>query len=226
MANRRRRPFSRPCTPESAVDWTEFARARAEEAMAESRDPVSSRPCTPDPTGAWTLISGTKSEWNKMGFSRSDPALSASFKLRNYSKQRRRLEQHRPSTAPRVIPLEYIDFLGGNGRWRERKAKLEWERRALEEAEQQKERHLRNEMLRKRRLEQEARRRRQLAEEQQRAKDELERQKRELEERERKRREQEERARLKREEEAPRPAGSAAIIFVEVTAAPCCRRKR
>merc|ERR1712087_167087 len=54
--------------------------------------------------------------------------------LRNYSNERKKLPISRPTSAPHM-DLEYIDVIGGNGRWRQRLAEVEWQRRDVEEKE-------------------------------------------------------------------------------------------
>lgn len=129
-----------------------------------------------------------------------NPALAAAFSLRHYSLGRGRIDPERPqSQRTKHLPLEYIDLLGGNGRWRQRKAEREWERRRLEEEERRRLEKLEEEERRRRRLELEERRRKQKEDEERRRQEERARQLREAEERERRRLEQEERERLARE---------------------------
>lgn len=130
-----------------------------------------------------------------------NPALAAAFNLRQYSVGRRRIaDADRPvDTLCKETPLEYIDLLGGNGRWRQRKAEKEWERRRLEEEDRRKREKQEEEERRRRKAEMEARRRKQQEDEERRRQEERLRQIREQEERERRQREREERERLERE---------------------------
>mmetsp|Transcript_70971 Transcript_70971/g.198034 ORF Transcript_70971/g.198034 Transcript_70971/m.198034 type:complete len:312 (+) Transcript_70971:25-960(+) len=127
---------------------------------------------------------------------RSAPALPLAYNLRQCSQERRRLgPEPRERRAARTAcqPVTQTDLLGGNGRWRQRRAKEQW---ALERAEAERQRREREglEAERKRRAEErEAVRRKQQEEDQQRQ--------RALEEKkQRERREQEERERHEEEE--------------------------
>eukprot|EP00403_Amphidinium_massartii_P005684 CAMPEP_0178379778 /NCGR_PEP_ID=MMETSP0689_2-20121128/5121_1 /TAXON_ID=160604 /ORGANISM="Amphidinium massartii, Strain CS-259" /LENGTH=369 /DNA_ID=CAMNT_0019999897 /DNA_START=48 /DNA_END=1157 /DNA_ORIENTATION=- len=132
-------------------------------------------------------------------------ALGPAFDLRQYSLDRKRLlGVQRPKSArveSLACPLEYIDLLGGNGRWRQRKAILEWERRQAEEEEMRAQWRIEEEARRKRKVELEMRKKKQAEEEERRRQEERDRQKREAEEAERRRFEEEERKRLLREQQ-------------------------
>lgn len=134
------------------------------------------------------------------GLSRSSPSLAAAFNLRQYSEGRRRLTPERTNSQP-LIFLEKIDLIGGNGRWRQRRAEEEWSRRAVEEEKQRREQQALEEKRRRRRAELEARRRRQLEEEEKRRQEERERQRQEQLEQDERRRQEEERERQRRVQE-------------------------
>lgn len=127
-------------------------------------------------------------------------SLVTAFNLRAYSTERRRFTQELILKA-RDIPLEEIDLLGGNGRWRQRKAEKEWARRAIEDEERRNQQKIEEERQRHRKAEMEARKRRQLKEEEKRRAQERESKCQEVEELERRRREEEERLRLLREQD-------------------------
>jgi len=140
---------------------------------------------------------------SKVGLSRSTPSLAAAFNLRQFSPSRRRMLAERPSSAPQLDPrdLEEVDLLGGNGRWRQKKAKDEFQRRAIEEEERRKRQKILEEEKQRRRAAQAERRRKQLEEERRQVKLEQERMRREKEEKEERKRQQEEKARLRMDEE-------------------------
>ncbi|CAK0817598.1 unnamed protein product [Prorocentrum cordatum] len=125
------------------------------------------------------------------------PALPLAYNLRQCSQERRRLgPEPRERRAARTAcqPVTQTDLLGGNGRWRQRRAKEQW---ALERAEAERQRREREglEAERKRRAEErEAVRRKQQEEDQQRQRASEEKRRRErLAQEERDRREEEER---------------------------------
>jgi len=127
--------------------------------------------------------------------SRSAPALPHAYNLRQYSTERGRLAQAAPGAAEvkLVHPLSQIDLVGGNGRWRQKRAKEQWVIDQAEAEKQRREQQILEDEKRRRREEREARRRRQQEEDQQRQ--------RALEEKkQRERREQEERERHEEEE--------------------------
>merc|ERR1712187_1050335 len=125
--------------------------------------------------------------------------LAAAFNLRQYSEGRKRTAPERPASTGKFIPLEEIDLIGGNGRWRQRKAKVEFERRAIEDAEKKRElKQLEVERAR-RKLLIEKRRKQQAEEEEKRRREERDKQRRDADEKEKKPREAEEKKRLERE---------------------------
>ncbi|CAK0895322.1 unnamed protein product [Prorocentrum cordatum] len=71
--------------------------------------------------------------------SRSAPALPHAYNLRQYSTERGRLAQAAPGAAEvkLVHPLSQIDLVGGNGRWRQKRAKEQW---VIDQAEAEKQR--------------------------------------------------------------------------------------
>lgn len=99
-----------------------------------------------------------------MGLSRSAPTLchaDPQFNLRQW-----RMKPDRPVTAPHLDPanLTPADLIGGNGRWRQRKAEVEFEKRRLQELEVLREQRAKAEKLRKRQELKEEKRRKQLEE--------------------------------------------------------------
>mmetsp|Transcript_25397 Transcript_25397/g.70696 ORF Transcript_25397/g.70696 Transcript_25397/m.70696 type:complete len:283 (+) Transcript_25397:89-937(+) len=147
----------------------------------------------------------SKTGFTKTGFSRSSTSLvaAAAFNLRDFSASRKKLATDRPSseTASRRAPYGEIDLVGGNGKWRQRRAEEDFERRRLEEQQRQREEQ-RREAERRRNMElAEARRRRLLEEEEQRRLEEQERKRLEQLQREREIREREEQERLRLLEE-------------------------
>lgn len=76
-----------------------------------------------------------------LGLARSCPNLcrgDPQFNLRLYSQDKKRQQKpDRPASQPHdPANMTKADLIGGNGRWRQRKAKVEFERRRLEEMEQ------------------------------------------------------------------------------------------
>mmetsp|Transcript_96756 Transcript_96756/g.190062 ORF Transcript_96756/g.190062 Transcript_96756/m.190062 type:complete len:264 (-) Transcript_96756:246-1037(-) len=144
-----------------------------------------------------------------MTMSRSSPSLAASFNLREHSQTRRKIALDRPSSQP-SFTYEEIDLLGGNGRWRQRKADQFFKQKEVEELERQRQEREIEERKRRRRQEIEARRKRQQQEEEQKREAERERERREREYKEEVRRREEEAERIKweleqREWEARQP---------------------
>lgn len=88
----------------------------------------------------------------------SSPSLGLSktvaCNLREYSLNRARLKLEKPEIF-KDSPLEIIDLHGGNGRWRQRKAKVEFAKRAIEEEEARRQSQLRELERRRRKAEQE-----------------------------------------------------------------------
>lgn len=75
----------------------------------------------------------------KTGLSRSSPSLvtAAAFNLRDFSTSRSKVKLEPPPPDPlhKAKSLEKIDLIGGNGRFRQRQAEEEFERRRIEEEE-------------------------------------------------------------------------------------------
>lgn len=92
--------------------------------------------------------------------------MAAAFSLRQYSSERKRIPNERPSSTP-DLSYEKIDLIGGNGRWRQRKAEEEWKRRDAEEAERKRQEDLREEERRRRAKFREERKRKQQEQEKQ-----------------------------------------------------------
>jgi len=107
--------------------------------------------------------------------------LAAAYSLREYSQTKKRMPMEKSSSQP-VIIAEEIDRIGGNGRWRQRKAEEHFKQQRIEELETLKLQRAQEEERKKRRQELQNRRRRQQQEEEQRR---LEKVEREREERER-----------------------------------------
>lgn len=142
----------------------------------------------------------SKTSWQ----SRSSPALAAAFSLRQYAVDTKHIPGEKPSTAV-VIPIEKIDLLGGNGKWRRMRAEEEFERRKIEEEERHRQEVIREQEKRRRQAELAERRRRHHEEEERRWQMERDQKEREISEKARLKREGEERQRQQRaEEEAER----------------------
>jgi len=130
--------------------------------------------------------------------SRSAPSLPHAYNLRQYSVDRGHIAR---SKARVSHPLSHVDLLGGNGQWRQKRAKEQWVIDQVEAEKERRERQVREDEKRKRREEREARRRKQQEEEQQRQRVLQEKERRErLAQEERERQEEEER-RLKAQQE-------------------------
>jgi hypothetical protein len=135
-----------------------------------------------------------------MNKSASCPAIHPAKALRQYSQDRKRITGERVDRLPQIT-YEQVDLIGGNGRWRQRKAQEEWERHEVEEAERRRQ-QLILEQERKRRLAfVEEKRRKHAEEERLRFMQEKERRLREQREREEAQRREEELERMKRERE-------------------------
>lgn len=109
-----------------------------------------------------------------------------------------------PSASKNPLLPDYtltIDLLGGNGHWRQRKAREEWERQLRLREEKEKERRLKEERLRIRRAEEAERQKKREEAERRRRMEEQERERRLKEEKERIRRQKEEEERLRKLEE-------------------------
>jgi len=138
----------------------------------------------------------SKGSWQ----SRSSPALAAAFSLRQYAVEKKHIVGERPSSAI-VIPIEKIDLLGGNGKWRQLRAQEEFQRRQLEEEERHRQEAIREQEKKRRQAELADRRRRHQEEEERRWQQEREQKLHEKQEKERLKREAEERLQQQREEE-------------------------
>eukprot|EP00928_Gymnodinium_smaydae_P011783 TRINITY_DN14313_c0_g1_i1.p1 TRINITY_DN14313_c0_g1~~TRINITY_DN14313_c0_g1_i1.p1 ORF type:complete len:316 (-),score=68.35 TRINITY_DN14313_c0_g1_i1:62-886(-) len=144
---------------------------------------------------------------SRTSLSRSAPSLvqAAGFNLRDFSLGRKKIVPDRPSSASRNGPqphlLGEIDLIGGNGRWRQRLAEQEFERRRIEAEERRAEEERQEKERRARQKRREERMRRQQEEEERQRLEEAERKRAIKEERERSAREAAERERLRREEE-------------------------
>ena len=108
--------------------------------------------------------------------SRSSPCIVAAHNLRQYSLDRHRIVLERKGSAPDFSHLDRIDLIGGNGRWRQKRAEDEFARRAIEEEKRLREQQEAEEKRRQRKLEIKARKRRQQEEEERRREEERERQ--------------------------------------------------
>lgn len=137
---------------------------------------------------------------SRQGLARSSPCLTLACNLRQYSLDKKRIASPQTQTAPKIV-LEKIDLIGGNGRWRQKKAEEEFARRAIEEEAHKREMQKFEEERRKRRAAREARLLRRQQEEERRREAEREQQRQEqLEQEERLRKEQED-ERLRKEKE-------------------------
>jgi len=132
--------------------------------------------------------------------SKSTPALAAAFSLRQYSATARHMSGTKVSEPP-VITYGRIDEIGGNGRWRQKRAAEYFARKAVEDAEAERLERIKREEKARRRRELEERRRRHQEEMDRKDREERERRRREAEEKERQQREAEERERRRREAE-------------------------
>lgn len=77
--------------------------------------------------GVWELFGGLGREPKSL-------SKTAACNLREYSMSRSRLKAEKHPTS-KSYTLERIDLAGGNGRWRQRQAKVEFAQRDIEEAE-------------------------------------------------------------------------------------------
>lgn len=134
----------------------------------------------------------------RTGLSRSSPALSAGFSLRQYSMDRKRLQPVKVASAS-SFTLEEIDRMGGNGAWRQKLAHEDFERKKIEEAERARLQKIADEEKRMRKEKLQAKRRKQMEEEEAQRRAEREKEQREREEREDAKRKQEEQERRERE---------------------------
>mmetsp|Transcript_56615 Transcript_56615/g.132855 ORF Transcript_56615/g.132855 Transcript_56615/m.132855 type:complete len:370 (-) Transcript_56615:48-1157(-) len=168
---------------------------------AQSDDVDRLRALSETPTSA--VCSSTPRAQSAGSARRPYSALAPAFELRQYSSDRKRLLSARRPQSARLhsLPLEYIDLLGGNGRWRQRKAMQEWERKQHEEEELRARRREEEAARRRRKVELAARKKKQAEEEERQRRQERERQRLEAEEQERKRLEEEERKRLLKEQQ-------------------------
>jgi len=132
--------------------------------------------------------------------SQSSPALAAAFNLRQYSSVARHITGTKKAGPPEIT-YGRIDEIGGNGRWRQKRAAEFFARKAIEDAEAERLERIKREEKARRRRELEERRRRHQEEMDRKDREERERRRREAEERERQQREAEERERRRREAE-------------------------
>eukprot|EP00930_Biecheleria_cincta_P086838 TRINITY_DN76087_c0_g1_i1.p1 TRINITY_DN76087_c0_g1~~TRINITY_DN76087_c0_g1_i1.p1 ORF type:complete len:277 (-),score=63.72 TRINITY_DN76087_c0_g1_i1:148-978(-) len=141
------------------------------------------------------------SSLSRGGLSRSSPTLSAAYSLRDFSLTRKRIAMEKVESAPDFSHLDRIDLIGGNGRWRQRRAEDEFARRAVVEEQRRREQEEYEEKKRQRKLALQAKKRRQQEEEERRRQEERERQLQEQRRIEEERRQAEERERLRKEQE-------------------------
>jgi hypothetical protein len=143
-----------------------------------------------------------------MNKSVSCPAITAaSTNLRKYSLDRKRIADpdrvekgfHRPKLPQ--INYEKVDLIGGNGRWRQRKAQEDFDRKEAEDVENRRQQEILEQERRRRQAAREEKRRRHAEEERLRFMQENERRLREQKERDEARRREEEEERLRREKE-------------------------
>jgi len=118
-----------------------------------------------------------------LSLSRSSPSLAAAYSLREYSQMKKRVPLEKSSSQP-IITVEEIDRIGGNGRWRQRKAEEHFKMKQVEELERLRSQRTLEEERKKRRQDLENKRRRQQQEEEQKRQAKVQREKDELEMRE------------------------------------------
>lgn len=99
-----------------------------------------------------------------MSMSKSSPSISASFALREFSQMKKRFPFEHIDSAPELILTE-IDRLGGNGRWRERKAVAYFEEKSIEDQKRSDDQRAAEERKRQRKLQIESKKKRQKEEE-------------------------------------------------------------
>lgn len=141
------------------------------------------------------------SSLSRGGLARSSPTLSAAYSLRDFSLTRKRIDMEKVESAPDFSHLDRIDLIGGNGRWRQRRAEDEFSRRAVVEEQRRREQEEYEEKKRQRKLALQAKKRRQQEEEERRRQEERERQHQEQLRIEEERRQAEEQERLRKERE-------------------------
>jgi len=121
-----------------------------------------------------SLFKGSTIGLHRGGLSRSSPSLvtAAAFNLRDFSQSRKKIGYgERPESAGTSAlrlkreHLEEIDLIGGNGRWRQRKAETEFDRRRMEEEAKRAEEEKRQKKTQQRQQMKEARQRKQQKEE-------------------------------------------------------------
>lgn len=134
----------------------------------------------------------------------SSPALAAAFSLRKYAVEVKHIPGERAARAfqgdQREIPIENIDLIGGNGKFRMLKAEEEFKKRRAEEEEQRRQELLKLQQKKKLQVEREDRRKKFQEEEERRWQAEREQKQRDQQERERIKAKQEEKIRQEREE--------------------------
>lgn len=141
------------------------------------------------------------SSLSRGGLSRSSPTLGAAYSLRDFSLTRKRIGMEKVDSAPDFSHLDRIDLIGGNGRWRQRRADDEFARRAVVEEQRRREQEEYEEKKRQRKLALQAKKRRQQEEEERRRQEERERQHQEQLRIEEEKRAAEERERVRKEVE-------------------------
>lgn len=139
-----------------------------------------------------------------LGCSRSCPTLchaDPQFNLREY--RSKRVKPERPVSQPHLDPanLTQADLIGGNGRWRQRKALVEFEQRGAKELELLREQRAKAEKLRKKQEVKEEKRKKQLEELRKERITQQERLRQDEEERQVREEQQAEKERLRKEEE-------------------------
>jgi len=141
-----------------------------------------------------------------LGLSRSTPTLAASYSLRQFAIDKKHIiadprSPDRPASTGKIIALERIDLLGGNGGWRQKKAEVHFAIIDKEEREQRRRQKMLDDSKQERKEMREKKRRMQLEEEERKRREERERREAFENEKIRRRFEAEERKRLDREEE-------------------------
>jgi len=134
----------------------------------------------------------------------STPALAAAFSLRKYAVSVAHIPGDRPIRSfagdPLELPIEKIDLIGGNGKWRMLKAQEEFKRKEDEDRERRRQERIKAAEKTRRQVELADRRQKHQEEEERRWQEEREQKRRDQLERERVQREHQEKLRLEREE--------------------------
>jgi len=136
----------------------------------------------------------------------SSPALAAAFGLRKYAVQLKHIPGERAARAFQgdqlEIPVEKIDLIGGNGKYRQIKAEEEFKRRRQEEEEQRRQELLKATQKKKRLVDREDKRKKFQEEEERRWQEEREQKHRDAIEKEQQRLKEEEKVRVVQEQKA------------------------